>query len=410
MLSAVTSTRTSSPACRRVSPRGTMTRSLRSTATAVESRGKPRSAMSRSVAGLSPASVTSMRLARPASKLSSRTSEPTLTASSTRAVSRCGVDTDTSTPQFSLNIHSFFGLLTRATTRGTANSCLASRLMTRLSSSSPVTAATTSASAMPMTRRLLTSQASARCHSTPLGSPVFVTRVTRSSSCSMMWTSWPACCSSPAMNVPTAPPPAITTFMPPPSPRRSGEVLVDFFEVTDRHCQVYDVAVLGDQVGRGHLGGAHAAHGHRPGHAGDVDGGQGLAGPAGRHRALDHHDVGAGVDPVVLRGVGQELADRAVDRPLHRGDGRDAEALVDHRPAGVVDAGHDPLDAERLPRHAGGQDVRVVAAGDRSDGLCVADPGLLQRVAVEADAHDLLAREVLVQAPERLGVLVDHGH
>ena len=42
--------------------------------------------------------------------------DPTVTASSTRAVSRCGVDTLTSTPQTSLNIHSFFGLFTRATT------------------------------------------------------------------------------------------------------------------------------------------------------------------------------------------------------------------------------------------------------------------------------------------------------
>ena len=33
---------------------------------------------------------------------------------------RCGVDTLTSTPHSSLNIHSFFGLLTRATTRGHA--------------------------------------------------------------------------------------------------------------------------------------------------------------------------------------------------------------------------------------------------------------------------------------------------
>ena len=52
-------------------------------------------------------------------------------------------------PTISLNIHSFFGLLTRATTRGTANSCLASSETTRLSSSSPVTAATTSACASP---------------------------------------------------------------------------------------------------------------------------------------------------------------------------------------------------------------------------------------------------------------------
>ena len=62
---------------------------------------------------------------------------------------RCGVDTLTSTPHSSLNIHSFFGLFTRATTRGTPNSCLASSDTTRLSSSSPVTAATTSARSAP---------------------------------------------------------------------------------------------------------------------------------------------------------------------------------------------------------------------------------------------------------------------
>ena len=40
---------------------------------------------------------------------------PTDTASSTKAVSRCGVETDTSTPHISLNIHSFFGLFTMQT-------------------------------------------------------------------------------------------------------------------------------------------------------------------------------------------------------------------------------------------------------------------------------------------------------
>src|SRR5690606_17449551 len=143
MLSAVTSTRTSSPTCSEVSPRGTTTRSPRSTATTVESRGKSSSTISWPAAGLSGARVTSMSVARPPSNDSRRTSVPTLTASSTSAVSRWGVDTATSTPQLSSNSHWFFGLFTRATTRGTANSCLASRLMTRLSSSSPVTAATT---------------------------------------------------------------------------------------------------------------------------------------------------------------------------------------------------------------------------------------------------------------------------
>ena len=58
-----------------------------------------------------------------------------------------GVETLTSTPQDSLNSHAFFELFTREMTRGTANSCFESQLMTRLSSSSPVAATMTSAAA-----------------------------------------------------------------------------------------------------------------------------------------------------------------------------------------------------------------------------------------------------------------------
>ncbi len=51
-----------------------------------------------------------------------------------------GVDTATSTPHDSSNIHSFLGWLTRATTRGTPYSVLASSDTTRLTLSSPVAA------------------------------------------------------------------------------------------------------------------------------------------------------------------------------------------------------------------------------------------------------------------------------
>ncbi|CNU50814.1 Uncharacterised protein [Mycobacterium tuberculosis] len=74
----------------------------------------------------------------------SRTKSPTVTASSISDASMRGVDTATSTPQASLNSHSLRGSLTRATTRGTANSVLASRLSTTLTLSSPVAATTTS--------------------------------------------------------------------------------------------------------------------------------------------------------------------------------------------------------------------------------------------------------------------------
>ena len=69
-----------------------------------------------------------------------------VTASSTIAVRTCGGETAWSTPHCGVNSHSFRGWFTRARTRGTANSCFARSDVTRLSSSSPVAATTTSAS------------------------------------------------------------------------------------------------------------------------------------------------------------------------------------------------------------------------------------------------------------------------
>ena len=114
------------------------------TATIVASRGRSSSLSAWFTAGESSSRVTSTSVTLPCSSLKRRTSEPTLTASSVSAVSRWGVDTATSTPQFSLNSHSFWGWLTRATMRGTANSWRDSSEITRLSSSSPVAAITTS--------------------------------------------------------------------------------------------------------------------------------------------------------------------------------------------------------------------------------------------------------------------------
>src|SRR5665811_1572312 len=97
--------------------------------------------------GLSSGSVSSTMVAVPCPKVKILTRSPILTASSTSAVISRGVDTATSTPQASSNSHSFLGLLTRATVRGTPNSVLASRDTTRLTLSSPVAATTTSQSA-----------------------------------------------------------------------------------------------------------------------------------------------------------------------------------------------------------------------------------------------------------------------
>ena len=94
-------------------------------------------------------------------------------------------------------------------------------------------------------------------------------------------------------------------------------------------------------------------------------------------------------------------------RPRHRRDRRDAEPLVDRGSPRVVDAGHDPLDAERLAGDPGDHDVRVVPVRDGRESSGLLDAGLREAVAVEPDAGDRLTGEALPQAVERLGTLVN---
>ena len=83
-----------------------------------------------------------------------------------------------------------------------------------------------------------------------------------------------------------------------------------------------------------------------------------------------------------------------VGGPRHGGDGRDAEALVDLGALGVVDAGDDPLDAERLAGHPRGDDVGVVAGGHRGERVGPLDARPEQHVAVEAHAESRSPGEV----------------
>ncbi len=94
-----------------------------------------------------------------------RTRWPTSIAPSTVATMARGVDTAKSTPQSSVNSHSLAALLMRATTRGTANSLLASNEIARLALSSPVAAITVSQFCNSISWRVDTSQASASSQS-----------------------------------------------------------------------------------------------------------------------------------------------------------------------------------------------------------------------------------------------------
>ena len=134
-----------------------------------------------------------------------------------------------------------------------------------------------------------------------------------------------------------------------------------------------------------------------------------LARPRRREVALDEADAAGRVGPVGRALAGQQPAHHLVGRPRHGRDGRDAEPLVDHRAARVVDARHDAVDLEGLACDACRHDVGVVAARDRRHRAGVADAGLLERVAVEAEADDAIAAEALRQPAERVLLLVDDG-
>src|SRR4051794_12051419 len=162
-----------------------------------------------------------------------------------------GVDTLTSTPQASVKSHSLLGWLTRPTVRGTPNSVLASRAVTRLALSSPVAAMTTSHWSRRASSSEDSSQASASSHSASGTRSGLIE--TGSRSISSTW--WPLVMSSWATERPTAPAPAMATLM-------EGSVLlgalvdhgVRLGGVLLAHHQVQQVALLDHRV----AGGQHA--------------------------------------------------------------------------------------------------------------------------------------------------------
>ena len=108
--------------------------------------------------------------------------------------------------------------------------------------------------------------------------------------------------------------------------------------------------------------------------------------------------------------AGQQPAQHLVGGPPHGGDGRDAEPLVDLGPAGVVDPGDDVVDAERLAGHPRGEDVGVVAAGDRGEGVGLARSRPRRRISRSKPTPVTVPPVKLGPEPaEGVGLLVDDG-
>jgi hypothetical protein len=128
----------------------------------------------------------------------------------------------------------------------------------------------------------------------------------------------------------------------------------------------------------------------------------------GGRQDIDTHPAGR-VPVSRLRAVRQQSPEELVGGPSDADDGRDAEPFVDLCAAGVVDPGHHGLDAERLPGDSRGDDVGVVTAADRGEGVGTFDAGRDEYRAVETEPGDPLTGEGRAETPERLGVGVDHG-
>ena len=213
------------------------------------------------------------------------------------------------------------------------------------------------------------------------------------------------------MNRPTLPPPAMITRIsalpPAAAASRAAWKSATASTATD---DVQQVALLGDRVRRRHEGRAEPAEGDDAGLRRLLELAEALADPRLGDLPLDDAHLGRRVGPLGVGRIGQQPAHHLVGGP---GDGRhggEAEPLVDHGPAGVVDAGDDAVDAERLAGDAGDEHVGVVAVGHRGDGAGPLDPRLDQPVAVEADALHGRAGEVVGEATEGLGAAVDDRH
>ena len=143
---------------------------------------------------------------------------------------------------------------------------------------------------------------------------------------------------------------------------------------------------------------------------GRLQGGDPVADPVLVQRQLGDADVAGRVAPLGGLGLAGQHVEQPVGRPRHGGHRRDAEALVDRRALGVVDAGHDALHAERLAGHPRRDDVGVVARRDRGERSCLLDACPQQHVAVEPHAEHALTRELGGEAVKCRAVAIDDGH
>src|SRR2546423_1540853 len=124
------------------------------------------------------------------------------------------------------------------------------------------------------------------------------------------------------MNVPTFPPPTTTTRTSMSSAAGAGtDVEIEVVDVISGDRDEHGVAVLDHEIGTGELRHTETSHRDDVSHSVDVELGDAMPRPRRGNDAFDDADLRTWVDPLDRRRVGQDAAQNALDRPLHRGHG-----------------------------------------------------------------------------------------
>ncbi len=124
----------------------------------------------------------------------------------------------------------------------------------------------------------------------------------------------------------------------------------------------------------------------------------------------DLEPVAGQVEQVHEPVLGHLVLDQAQDQVRRRHRRLDPQLLEVVEVAGVVDAGHDPLDLVLVARHLADEDVVLVVAGDRDHEVGALDAGALEhpQLAGVAVLHGVL--ELLLDHQVAAAVVLQQGH
>jgi hypothetical protein len=97
-----------------------------------------------------------------------------------------------------------------------------------------------------------------------------------------------------------------------------------------------------------------------------------------------------------------------LDRPLNRGDRRNAKSFVNRSSALIINTRDDAVDMKELSGGACNQDVGVVAVGNSGKCISSFNTGSTKTCAIEANTNDGVSAEVFWQSTECRCLSVDH--